>query len=163
VGSIPLKPLARTTSADMLEAFHVNTLGAFSAVRLAADPLRSGAGAVVLFSSIAARQGFVNHAAIAAAKGGVEGLTVALAAELAPAVRVNAIAPSLTDTPLAKPLTGNAKVLEGIAQMHPIPRIGSADEMAALAAFLLSVEAGWISGHIIAVDGGRSSLRVGRS
>lgn len=163
VGSIPLKPLARTTAADMLDAFHVNTLGAFLAVRLAADALKSGSGAVVLFSSIAARQGFVNHAAIATAKGGIEGLTVALAAELAPAVRVNAIAPSLTDTPLAKPLTGNPKVLEGIAAMHPIPRIGSAEEMAALAAFMLSAEAGWISGQILAVDGGRSSLRVGRS
>jgi len=112
----------------------------------------------VLFSSVAARAGFPNHAAIAAAKGAVEGLVVALGAELAP-VRVNAIAPSLTRTPLAEPLTRNAAMADAIAKQHPIARLGTAEEVAALADFLLSDQAGWITGQVIGVDGGRGSLR----
>jgi NAD(P)-dependent dehydrogenase (short-subunit alcohol dehydrogenase family) len=115
-----------------------------------------------LFSSIAARQGFANHVIIGAAKGGVDGLTLSLAAELAPKVRVNAVAPSLTRTPMSSSLTQNAKMAEGIAALHPIPRLGNADEAAALAEFLLSSDAGWITGQIVGVDGGRSTLRIGR-
>ena len=103
VGTIVLKPLARTTAADMLEAYRVNVVGAMVAVRAATAALKAGQGSVVLFSSVAARQGFANHAAIGSAKAGVEGLTLALAAELAPAIRVNAIAPSLTETPPDRP------------------------------------------------------------
>jgi NAD(P)-dependent dehydrogenase (short-subunit alcohol dehydrogenase family) len=132
------------------------------AVREATRTLKAANGSVVLFSSIAATQGFSNHVAIGAAKAAVEGLVRSLAAELAPAVRINAIAPSLTSTPLAQSMTRNAAMADGIAALHPIPRLGSADEMAALAQFLLSADAGWISGQIIAVDGGRSSLRVGK-
>ncbi len=93
------------------------------------------------------------------AKGAVEGLTLALAAELAPKVRVNAIAPSLTRTPLAKALTSSEAMATAIAQMHPIPRLGEPDDVAALASFLLSEQAGWITGQVIGVDGGRSTLR----
>lgn len=114
---------------------------------------------MVLFSSVAARAGFPNHAAIAAAKAAVEGLTVALVAELAPHVRVNCIAPSLTRTPLAEPLTRNAAMAEAIARQHPIPRLGEPEDAAALADFLLSAQAGWITGQVFGVDGGRSSLR----
>ena len=163
VGSIPLKPLARITAEDMMAAFRLNVVGAMLAVRYGAEALKVANGSVVLFSSVAAAQGFPMHAAIGTAKGAVEGLTLSLAADLAPLVRVNAIAPSLTATPLAAGLTQNPKVAEGIAVLHPIPRLGTADEMAALAQFLLSPEAGWITGQIIGVDGGRSALRTGRA
>ena len=163
VGSIPLKPLTRTTAEDMIAAYQVNVVGAMLAVRSAASALKAANGSVVLFSSIAAAQGFPNHVAIGAAKGAVEGLTLSLAAELAPSVRVNAIAPSLTATPLAAGLTQNAGMATAIAGLHPIPRLGTADEVAALAQFMLSPDAGWMTGQIIGVDGGRSSLRVGRA
>jgi NAD(P)-dependent dehydrogenase (short-subunit alcohol dehydrogenase family) len=162
-GSITLKPLARTTADDMLAAFNLNVVGAMTAVRLAADALKAAKGSVVLFSSVAARQGFPMHTAIGTAKAAVEGLTLSLAAELAPHVRVNAIAPSLSLTPLAAGLTRNPAMAEGIAALHPIPRLGRADELAALGQFLLSADAGWITGQIISVDGGRSSLRVGKA
>jgi NAD(P)-dependent dehydrogenase (short-subunit alcohol dehydrogenase family) len=159
VGSIALKPLKRVTEADMLSAFRLNALGAMLAVQAAQDALAAGKGAVVLFSSIAARAGFTNHAAIAAAKGAVEGLTVALAAELAPAIRINCIAPSLTRSTMAAPLLANAQMAEAIAKQHPIPRLGEGEDAAALADFLLSEQAGWITGQIMAVDGGRSTVR----
>lgn len=164
VGSIPLKPLKRLTAADFLEAFRLNALGAALAVQAAQPALAAGGegmggAGVVLFSSIAARAGFPNHAAIAAAKGAVEGLVVALGAELAPAIRVNAIAPSLMRTEMAAALTANAQMAEAIAKLHPVPRLGTPEDAAALAAFLLSPEAGWISGQVIGADGGRATLR----
>ncbi len=166
VGSIPLKPLSRTTEADFLDAFRLNTLAAALAVQAAAPALaaagREGGAAppgVVLFSSIAARAGFPNHAAIAAAKAGVEGLALALAAELAPSVRVNCVSPSLTRTRIAEPLTKNPQMADAIAKLHPIPRLGDAEDPAALADFLLSDAAGWITGQVVGVDGGRSTAR----
>ena len=164
VGSIPLKPLGRTTEADFLDAFRLNTVAAAMAVQAAAPALAAGGegGAppgVVLFSSTAARAGFPNHAAIAAAKAGVEGLALALAAELAPAVRVNCVAPSLTRTRIAEPLTRSPQMADAIAKLHPIPRLGEGEDPAALADFLLSDAAGWITGQVVGVDGGRSTLR----
>ncbi|MDX2265286.1 MAG: SDR family oxidoreductase [Hyphomicrobiales bacterium] len=161
VGSIVLKPLRQATPALMAEAYALNVTGAAMAVKHAAPALKAAKGSVVLFSSVAARRGFANHAIIGAAKAGVEGLTVALAAELAPDVRVNAIAPSLTDTPLARSMTANPAMAEAIAKMHPIPRLGQADDIAALAAFLLSPDAGWITGQIVGVDGGRGAVVKG--
>jgi NAD(P)-dependent dehydrogenase (short-subunit alcohol dehydrogenase family) len=167
VGSIPLKPLSRTTEADFLDAFRLNTLAAAMAVQAAAPALvaggrEAGGGSppgVVLFSSVAARAGFPNHAAIAAAKAGVEGLALSLAAELAPAVRVNCVAPSLTRTRIAEPLTKSPQMADAIAKLHPIPRLGEGDDPAALADFLLSDAAGWITGQVVGVDGGRSTAR----
>ncbi len=119
-----------------------------------------GASSIVLFSTVAVAQGFAAHASVSMAKGAVEGLTLALAAELAPKIRVNCIAPSLTRTPLARSLTGSDTMAAAIAQMHAMQRLGEADDSAALAEFLLSPDAGWITGQIIGVDGGRSSLRT---
>ncbi len=117
-------------------------------------------GSAVLFSSVTVAQGFTAHASIAMAKGAVEGLTLALAAELAPKLRVNVIAPSLTRTPLARDLTGHPQMATAIAQMHATPRLGEAVDSARLAVFLISEDAGWITGQTIGVDGRRSSLRT---
>jgi len=130
------------------------------AIRAAQKALEAANGSVVLFSTIAVGQGFPNHAVISAAKGGVEGLTRALAAELAPKVRVNAVAPSLTRTPLADSLIRSEAVAKGIAQMHAIPRLGEPDDIAAAAAFLLGPDSAWTTGQVMAVDGGRSRVRT---
>ncbi len=160
VGSIVLKPLKRASEADFLDAYRLNVAGAAMAVAAAQDALRAAGGSVVLFSSVAARAGFANHAVIGAAKAGVEGLMLALAAELAPAVRVNAVAPSLTRTKIAEAMTGNEAMAKAIAAQHPLPRLGEAEDAAALAAFLLSPDSGWITGQVFAVDGGRSTVRT---
>jgi NAD(P)-dependent dehydrogenase (short-subunit alcohol dehydrogenase family) len=161
-GTINLKPLARLTEADFINDFRVNALGAVKAVQAAQAALKAydGVASIVLFSTVAVAQGFTAHASVAMAKGAVEGLTLSLAAELAPKIRVNAIAPSLTKTPLAKALTGNESMATAIAAMHPLARLGEAEDVANLAAFLISPQAGWMTGQIIGVDGGRSSLRV---
>jgi NAD(P)-dependent dehydrogenase (short-subunit alcohol dehydrogenase family) len=160
IGSIVLKPLKRATDADFLESFRLNALGAAMAVQAAELALRKGRGSVVLFSTVAAGSGFSNHSVTAAAKGAVEALTRSLAADLAPDVRVNCIAPSLLQTPLAKPITDNEIMAKSIAQLHPVPRLGEAEDAASLAAFLLSADSGWISGQVIPLDGGRSTVRV---
>lgn len=162
VGSINLKPLARLGLEDFERDFRLNAAGAALAIQAALPALKAfdGTASVLLFSSVAVQQGFAAHASVAMAKGAVEGLTRALAAELAPSIRVNAIAPSLTRTPLAAALTGNERMAEAIAQLHPMGRLGEPEDIGALAAFLMSQEAGWITGQVFGVDGGRSSLRV---
>ncbi len=161
VGSILLRPLRRATTEDFVSTFRLNAVGAALAVAAGADALKASPGSgVVLFSTIAVRSGFTNHAVISAAKGAVEGLTVALAAELAPHVRVNCIAPSLTQSGIAQPIVGNEAMAKAIAAMHPIPRLGESNDAGSLAAFRLSDEAGWITGQVFAVDGGRSNVRV---
>ncbi len=160
VGSIVLKPLKRAREKDFLEAFRLNALGAALAVQNAETALRLGKGSVVLFSTIAAGSGFANHAVIATAKGAVEALTRSLAADLAPEVRVNCISPSLLKTPLARSMTENEVLAKSIAQLHPLPRLGESEDVAHLAAFLLGPQSSWITGQVISVDGGRSTLRV---
>lgn len=161
VGTITLKPLARLTADEFTRDFRVNALGAALAVQAALPALKAhdGVASVLLFSSVAVQQGFASHASISMAKGAVEGLTRALAAELAPRLRVNCMAPSLTRTPLAAPLTGNEQMAQAIAQMHALGRLGLPEDIASLAAFLVSDEASWITGQVFGVDGGRSSLR----
>ena len=162
VGTIPLKPMRSASAADFLDAFKINTLGAFLAIKHLAPALSAGAvpGSIVLFSTVAASSGFPNHTAIAAAKGAIEALGRSAAAELAPKVRVNVIAPSLTLTPLAAKLTANDAMRQSLADAHPLQRLGTVDDLASLACFLLDDEqSGWISGQTIAVDGGRSTLR----
>lgn len=111
-----------------------------------------------LFSSVAATRGFAMHTSVSMAKGAVSGLVPALAAELAPRIRVNAVAPSVTDTPLAARLLAGAEAAEAIARKHALKRIGTADDMARITAFLISPESDWITGQVIGVDGGRSVL-----
>ena len=162
VGTINLRMLPRLKAEDFLYDFQVNSLGAALAVQAALPALKNNesTASVVLYSSVAVQQGFTFHASVSMAKGAVEGLTRSLAAELAPKVRVNAIAPSLVRTPLASSLLANDKMTEAIAAMHAIPRLGEPEDFASLTAFLLSPESGWITGQVIGVDGGRSSLRI---
>lgn len=162
VGTINLKPLGRLTAADFERDFRVNAMGAAAAVQAALPALKAhdGIASVLFFSSVAVSQGFASHASISMAKGAVEGLTRALAAELAPRIRVNAIAPSLTRTPLAAGLLAQPAMAQALGQMHPMARLGEAEDIAGLAAFLMSDEASWITGQIIGVDGGRATLRT---
>ncbi|GGD18538.1 SDR family NAD(P)-dependent oxidoreductase [Aureimonas glaciei] len=157
-----MKPFDRLTEADFLHDFQVNALGAAKVIQACLPALKAAeeGASIVLFSSVAVDQGFAAHASIAMAKGAVVGLVRSLAAELAPSIRVNAIAPSLTNTPLGAKIAASEKMAEAVAKMHPIPRLGRADDMAAMAALLLSPEGGWISGQVIGIDGGRSTLRV---
>ncbi|MBO0902562.1 SDR family NAD(P)-dependent oxidoreductase [Jiella sonneratiae] len=165
VGSINLKPFRKTTAEDYLSDFRLNALGAalaFSAATPALLAAEEGAAAV-FFSTVAVDQGFAAHASIAMAKGAVVGLTRTLATEFAPRIRVNAIAPSLVDTPLGRTVAGNEKMADAIARMHAVPRLGRADDIAAMAELLLTGAGSWITGQVIGVDGGRSSIRIGRS
>lgn len=164
VGTITLKPFDRLKDDDFLNDYRINALGAAKALQAALPALKAAeAGAsVVLFSTVAVEQGFAAHASIAMAKGAVVGLVRSLAAEYAPAIRVNAIAPSLTQTPLGQKVSGNERMAEAVARMHPIPRLGEAEDMAAMAELLLAGGT-WITGQVIAIDGGRSTLRVVRS
>jgi len=162
VGTINLRNFQRLTDVDFLNDFWVNAVGAALAVQasLAALKRSSGVASVVLFSSVAAVQGFSLHASMGMAKGAVSGLTLSLAAELAPKVRVNAIAPSLTRTPLAQSLLSSEQMAGAIAGLHALQRLGTAQDIASLTSFLVSEEADWITGQIISVDGGRSTLRT---
>lgn len=164
VGTINLRPLARLTAQDVETDFRINALGAFLAIQAAASALKAGAGeagsGIVLFSTVAVAQGFPAHASVAMAKGAVEGLALSLAAEMSPHVRVNVVAPSLTRTPLAAAITSNETLASGIAAMHALQRLGTPDDIGGLAAFLVSAEAGWITGQVIGADGGRSTLRT---
>ena len=115
----------------------------------------------MLFSTVAAQHGFPSHTVIASAKAGVEGLTRALSAEWAPKARVNCIAPSITRTKMAEPLTQNETMASGLAKAHPMQRLGDPDDIAAAAQFLLDPDkAGWITGQMLGVDGGRGPLHV---
>ncbi len=160
VGTLQLKSIQRLRAEDFISDFRVNALGAALAVQSALPALkRAPEAAVVLFSSVAARQGFSFHASIGMAKAAIEGLTVSLAAELSPKIRVNAIAPSLVQTPLAQRLLANEHTAASIAAMHPLQRLGQPEDIASLACFLLSPASGWITGQTYGVDGGRSTLR----
>tara|TARA_B100000941_G_scaffold284912_1_gene256263 strand:+ start:534 stop:1259 length:726 start_codon:yes stop_codon:yes gene_type:complete len=158
VGSIDLKPLKLTKKSDFMKSFNLNLISATEVIRSLADNLKKNNGSIVLFSTVAVKQGFPNHAIVSSAKGAIEGLTLALAAEFAPNVRVNCIAPSLTNSKISNFLLKNEKVAEGIAKMHPMKRIGQGEDSASIAKFLLTNESSWITGQILGVDGGRSSV-----
>ena len=158
VGSIDLKPLRTTRAKDFVSSYVLNLVAVTEIIRNFESNLKKNNASVVLFSTVAAKKGFVNHSIISSAKSGVEGLTVALAAEFAPNIRVNCIAPSLTKSKMAKNVIKNSKIEESIAKLHPLKRIGEGVDAANLAHFLLSKNSSWITGQIIGVDGGRAAI-----
>lgn len=161
VGTINLGSIRRLSSTDFLNDFQVNAMGAAQAIQAGLSALKKSKGSpsIVLFSSVAALQGFTFHGSMGMAKGAVNGLTLALAAELAPKIRVNAIAPSLTQTPLANAILTNEQITQTVAELHPMKKLGTSDDIANLVVYLLSEQASWLTGQIISVDGGRSTLR----
>ncbi len=162
VGSITLKPFARLTDDDFLNDFNLNVLGAARIIRQALRPIKNAQGSsIVLISSVAAKTGMPYHASIAAAKGAVEGMASTLAAELAfQQVRVNVVAPSLTNTPMAQSLINTPEKLEASAKRHPLGKIGQPEDVSQLIAFLLADESSWLTGQVIGVDGGLGSLKT---
>lgn len=160
VGSLLLKPAHITTEDEFDETIATNLRSAFAAVRAGAKTMRDGGGSIVLVSSAATQVGFANHEAIAAAKGGVSGLTLAAAASYARSrIRVNAVAPGLVKTRLTERLTANDKGEEASLAMHALGRLGQPEDVAAAIAFLLDPSNDWITGQILGVDGGLGAVR----
>lgn len=160
-GAINLRPFKRLKATDFLDDLNLQVIGAIKTIQAALPALKKSENAsILLFSTVAVQSGFNFHSQVSVSKGAIEGLTKSLAAEFAPAIRVNAIAPSLTDTPLSAALLNTDQKREANANRHPLKRIGNAEDIASTAAFLLSEKASWISGQIIHVDGGMSTLKV---
>jgi NAD(P)-dependent dehydrogenase (short-subunit alcohol dehydrogenase family) len=159
-GSINLRPFERIKPADFMTDYQLQVVGAVKMIQAVLPRLKKAANAgIMLFSTVAVQNGLPFHSQVSASKGAIEGLTKALAAELAPSIRVNCIAPSLTDTPLAAGLLNTDQKREANAARHPLKKIGMADDIANMAAYLLSEKAGWITGQVIHVDGGMSTIK----
>ena len=161
VGAIQLKPFHRIPESEFLQDYQKQVVGAIKIIQYALPKLKlSDSPSIVLFSTVAVQLGFPFHSMVASSKGAIEGLTKALAAEFAPKIRVNCIAPSITNTPLAASLLNTEDKIAANAQKHPLKKIGEPNDIAQLAEFLLSENASWITGQILHVDGGMSSLKV---
>lgn len=160
-GSIDLKPFNRMKTDDLLSDINLQVVGAVKVIQAVLPKLKaSGKASIVLFSTVAVQTGFPFHSQVAISKGAIEGLTKALAAEFAPSIRVNAIAPSITNTPLAGKLLSSDEKIVANGNRHPMKRIGATKDLAEMAAFLISDKSSWISGQILHVDGGISTLRT---
>jgi len=158
VGSIDIKPFRQTQGKDFVSSFILNLVSAAEIIRNFQSSLKKNNGSIVLFSTVAAKKGFSNHSIISSTKAAVEGLTVSLAAELAPNIRINCIAPSLTKSKISNFLIKDKKSADNIAKLHPLKRLGEGIDAASLAHFLLSKKSSWITGQILGVDGGRSAV-----
>ncbi len=159
-GSIQLKPVSNLKEATLREDFEINVVGAFRVIKAYHRLLKKGSNpAIVLFSTVAVAQGMPFHTSVAAAKGAVEGMVRSLAAEFAPTIRVNAIAPTITDTPLASGLLRNESMRDKMKERHPMKRILDVDEVASMASYLIGDQARSISGQVIGIDAGMSIIR----
>lgn len=160
-GTINLKPFHRLTAEEFQHDWALNVMGAIQAIQACLSAMKkSESASIVLFSTVAVKIGMPFHAGIAAAKGAIEGLTRSLSAEFAPKIRVNCVAPSLTQTELAARLLSSDDRIEASNKRHPLQRIGQADDLANISSFLLSDASSWMTGQIIGVDGGMSSVKI---
>lgn len=160
-GSINLRPFKGLSVEAFEKDFQINVTGAINSLKIVLNQLSaSGNASVVFFSTVAVQTGMPFHSSVAASKGAIEGLTRSLAAEFAPKIRVNAIAPSLVDTPLASKFLNNDTKKEKANERHPLGRIGSAKEIAQAATFLLGEESSWMTGRVLQLDGGIGNLKT---
>lgn len=160
-GAINLKPFSRLKEGDFINDFKLQVTGAIKVIQACLPKLKNSNNAsIVLFSTVAVKMGFNFHSMVSTSKGAIEGLTKALAAEFAPNIRVNCIAPSITQTPLAGNLLNTPEKIEANAHRHPLKRIGNPSDIAIMAEFLLTDKSNWITGQIINIDGGISSIRM---
>ena len=161
-GSINLKSFRSLKPETFRDDFELNVVGAIKCLQAALPALKkSGNASVVLYSSVAAKQGMFAHSSVAASKGALEGLTRTLAAEWAPQVRVNCLAPALTDTPLAERFFGTEEKAAAMAEKYPLKRTGTIADLASASCFLLSEQSSWVTGQVIGIDGGMGSLFTG--
>jgi NAD(P)-dependent dehydrogenase (short-subunit alcohol dehydrogenase family) len=160
-GAISLRPFNRIPSDDFIKDYNLQVVGAVKVIQAALPRLKeSKNGSIVLFSTVAVQVGLNFHSLVASSKGAIEGLTKALAAELAPTIRVNCIAPSLTNTPLAASLLNSDQKIEANAQRHPLKRVGTTLDIANAVEFLLTDKSSWVTGQILHIDGGMSAVKL---
>ena len=160
-GAIALLPFGRLKQENILTDFQLQVVGAVNVLQNLLPQLKkSGSGSVVLFSTVAVQTGFNFHSQVAISKGAIEGLTRSLAAEMAPTIRVNAIAPSITNTPLASKFLSSDEKVAANEKRHPLQRIGSSEDIAQSGVFLLTESSSWITGQILKVDGGISTIKI---
>ncbi len=159
-GAIQLKPFARIKPEEFISDYQLQVIGAIKIIQSVLPKLKaSGNASIVLFSTVAVQMGFNFHSLVSASKGAIEGLTKSLAAELAPNIRVNCIAPSITNTPLAAVLLNTPEKIEANAQRHPLKKIGEPSDIANMVEFLVSDQSAWMTGQILHIDGGMSAIK----
>jgi NAD(P)-dependent dehydrogenase (short-subunit alcohol dehydrogenase family) len=156
-GTIQLKPFARLTAQDFQTDYSIHALGAVQFVQAYIKNIKQGS--IVFISSVAAGTGMPFHSSVSMAKAALEGLTVALAAELAPSIRVNCVAPSLTDTPLGNKFISTPEKLEQMEKRNPLRKVGRPEDIAASLVFLLSPASAWITGSVLPIDGGMKAIK----
>ena len=160
-GAISLRPFNRIPADDFIKDYTLQVVGAVKIIQAALPKLKeSKNGSIVLFSTVAVQLGLNFHSLVASSKGAIEGLTKALAAELAPTIRVNCIAPSLTNTPLAASLLNSEQKIDANAQRHPLKRVGTPMDIANAVEFLLTDKSSWVTGQILSIDGGMSTIKL---